>query len=545
MKLDYKKTIFVGMAFFVISMFWITYDNIIAKILIDKFGLTQVSSGFVMALDNILALFMLPLFGSLSDKTKSKYGRRTPYIFIGTLVAAVAFVTLSFVDQKQTERIESSTIIEEYDYINDKITLNGEPVNLTLGEWNQIFNEIRAKRSTDYALGRITAAERDKTLNKMQEDYDRIIEVYGIDKSNLNYQLTALQQRDFVDIYHNYLSNKAYEMTSRQPANFILFIGLLFIVLVAMSTFRSPAVALMPDVTIKPLRSKANAVINLLGAIGGIISTGLLLFLGLSKASYVHYTSIFLITSGLMIAGLAVFLITVNEKKLVAEYELEVKRLGLEETEEQPKEKTIGKLTKSQFKSLVFILVSVFLWFTGYNAVTTKLSDYAPKVLQMDFAIPLIIAQATAIISFIPIGILSSKFGRKKMILVGVALLTISFASASFLTAQTGWIIYIILGLTGIAWATINVNSFPMVVELATGNDVGKYTGYYYTFSMAAQIMTPLLSGAFMHYLGRGTLFPYAAFFVFASFITMLFVKHGDRTLEEDNKSLLDYFDVD
>ena len=198
-------------------------------------------------------------------------------------IGSVAFVTLSFVDQKQTERIESSTIIEEYDYINDKITLNGEPVNLTLGEWNQIFDEIHEKRSTDYERGLITAAERDKTLNKMQVDYDRIIEVYGIDKSNLNYQLTALQQRDFVDIYHNYLSNKAYEMTSRQPANFILFIGLLFIVLVAMSTFRSPAVALMPDVTIKPLRSKANAVINLLGAIGGIISTGLLLFLGLSK----------------------------------------------------------------------------------------------------------------------------------------------------------------------------------------------------------------------------------------------------------------------
>ena len=120
MKLDYKKTIFVGLAFMLISMFWQAYDNLIGKILIDKFGLNQFFSGFVMALDNIFALFMLPLFGALSDKTNSKRGRRTPYIIVGTVVAAFALVGLSFVDNLQTTKIKSETaIVEEYENVKD------------------------------------------------------------------------------------------------------------------------------------------------------------------------------------------------------------------------------------------------------------------------------------------------------------------------------------------------------------------------------------------------------------------------------------------
>lgn len=523
MKLDYKKTIYVGMAFFIISMFWITYDNIIAKMLIDKFGLTQRDSGIIMALDNILALALLPLFGMLSDKTKSKYGKRTPYIVIGTLVAVVAFMTLSFVDQSQTNKIKNETeIITQYEEINKLvIDENGNSITLTRAEWDQVFDNI--------------------TSQNIITSYDKIVSKYA-----LNDKLDRFDQRDVLDVYYTYLSEQAFELTKADKTNLILFIVILFIVLFAMSTFRSPAVALMPDVTLKPLRSKANAVINLLGAIGGIISTGLLLVLGLSKASYVPYTSIFIITGVLMLIGLAIFLFKVNETRLLEEHALELKKYDIQEEVVVTEEKTIGKLPKGKFISLILILTSVFFWFTGYNAITSKLSDYAPKMLNMDFATPLIIAQATAIIAFIPIGILSSKFGRKKMILAGVTLLTACFFAGYFLDASTGWVIYIILGLTGVAWATINVNSFPMVVELATGSDVGKYTGYYYTFSMAAQIMTPILSGTLMapEVLGRAVLFPYATFFVALSFITMLFVKHGDVSAE-DKKSLLEHFDVD
>ncbi|MCK5763378.1 MAG: MFS transporter, partial [Clostridiales bacterium] len=171
-------------------------------------------------------------------------------------------------------------------------------------------------------------------------------------------------------------------------------------------------------------------------------------------------------------------------------------------------------------------------------------SDYAPKVLSMDYGMPIIIAQLAALIAFIPIGILATKIGRKKTILFGIIALTLCFGSVYFLTPDTAFVMYIIFGLTGVAWATINVNSYPMVVELAKGSDVGKYTGYYYTFSMSAQILTPILSGFLMDNFQRTILFPYAALFVLASFVTMFFVKHGDAQVVKKD-SALESFDVD
>ena len=189
----------------------------------------------------------------------------------------------------------------------------------------------------------------------------------------------------------------------------------------------------------------------------------------------------------------------------------------------------MAELPRDKKISLFLILGSVFLWFMGYNAVMTKVSDYAPKILQLSsFTVPLLVANVTAIATFIPIGILSTKFGRKKMILAGIILLTLCFGSVFFLSKDTGWVMYIVFGLTGIGWATINVNSYPMVVELAKGSNVGKYTGYYYTFSMAAQILTPILSGILMDTIHQKVLFPYATFFVAIAFITMFFTKHGD-----------------
>lgn len=203
-----------------------------------------------------------------------------------------------------------------------------------------------------------------------------------------------------------------------------------------------------------------------------------------------------------------------------------------------------ANLSKSKKVALILILASVTLWFFGYNAITTKLSDYAPKVLEMGYAIPIYIAHGSALIAFIPIGILATRVGRKKTILFGVTLLTLCFGSVYFLTPDTSFIMYIIFGLTGIAWATINVNSYPMVVELAKGSNVGKYTGYYYTFSMAAQIITPVFSGFLMDQFGRRILFPYAATFVAIAFITMFFVKHGDTKIT-GKSSLIENFDVD
>ncbi len=530
MKLNYKKVFYVGTAFFLITMFWQTYDSIITKILIDKFGLNQTWSGVVMAMDNVLALFLLPLFGSISDKTNTKKGKRTPYIIVGTVVAAFAFVLLSFTDAAQTARIETETsITEDYNYLQTS--------ELTLSNWETMISTMGSERSASLADGFISEEAYE---NYIEDIYTPMNDIITADTEISSEDSTTLH-----DLYYNYLNERAWELTTQNPTTFIVFTILLFIALVSMATFRSPAVALMPDVVVKPLRSKANAVINLLGTFGGILSIIILTVFGLNKLSYVNYAPAFITVGILMIVFLAIFLWKVNEPALVKQRENDDKLYGLTEEEEATElHESVEKLSKEKTKSLYLILISVFLWFLGYNAVTTKLSDYAPKVLNLDFATPLLIAQGAALIAFIPIGILATKIGRKKTILIGITLLTLCFGSIYFLTPETAGLMYFIFGLTGIAWATINVNSYPMVVELAKGSNVGKYTGYYYTFSMGAQILTPILSGFLMDQLGRTILFPYATLFVLLAFGTMLFVKHGDAVVVKKD-SVLENFDVD
>ena len=408
MKLNYKRTILVGFAFFVISAFWQAYDTIVPLILTNKFNMEQGTSGAIMALDNVFAVFLLPLFGNLSDRTNTVLGRRTPYVLGGTIAASVFFVILG---------------------------------------------------------------------------------------------------------YANTLP---------------LFIALLLLSLLSMATFRSPAVALMPDVTVKPLRSKGNAIINLMGTAGGII---ILLFASLfntSEPGKTDFSAYLIAVVGVMLAGLIVFMLTVKEPKWAREMEEETARIG--DTESEERQEVGGKLTRSQLVSLLLILASVALWYIGYNAVTSKYSVYATNVLQVSYSTTLLIAQGAAIISYIPVGMVASRIGRKKTILAGVAMLTTAFAGAYFVgPGSSPLFMTFFFALAGIAWATINVNSFPMVVELAKGGDVGKYTGFYYTASMAAQIVTPVLSGFLMDQFGmRNVLFPYAAIACALAFVTMFFVRHGD-----------------
>ncbi|MBU1143988.1 MAG: MFS transporter [Firmicutes bacterium] len=532
MKLDYKKTFYVGLAFFIITIFWQTYDSIITKILIDKFGLNQTWSGVVMALDNVLALFMLPLFGAISDRTNHKLGRRTPYVIIGTVVAAFAFIGLSFVDNLQTNRIEDTTIIQRYELIVD----SPDEVKELEVFWKGLTLEMRLERVTALADSEITQARFDSWESNVYEPMNEIL------ANNTASTLTGIDQSYLDGYYHTYLSDLAWMVTVANPFNFVVFVGILLIALIAMSIFRSPAVSLMPDVTMKPLRSKANAIINLMGAAAGVTSLVLLTVFGLGGRSYVNYTMAFISVGIIMLLVLVFFLWKVKEPKLVAErVALDIQH-GLSEDDDDVHD--MNDLPKDKKLSLYLILISVFLWFMGYNAVMTKVSDYAPKILQLpSFTLPLLVANVTAIIAFIPIGILSTKFGRRKTILAGIVLLTLCFGSVFFLTKDTGWLMFIIFGLTGIGWATINVNSYPMVVELAKGSNVGKYTGYYYSFSMAAQILTPILSGFLMDSIHQKALFPYATFFVATAFITMFFTKHGDSKAEK--KTILESFDVD
>ena len=531
MKLNYKRTVFVGFAFFLICLFWQAYDNTIPLILTNKFGLSQTASGVIMALDNVLALFLLPLFGAISDRCASRHGKRTPFIVVGTVLAAVLFVGLSFVDNAQMKniaevaQIDSPAALEilyEEQSEAELQTPDGEKYVLqtlfTEEEFVQISSELSVRGGTVCTVEGESYVLSDRFTPTQQASIAKQTE--GESFTNPHYTDYVIPTRQAY----------AWQQTAEHPATLIFFVLLLLCVLISMAIFRSPAVALMPDVTIKPLRSKANAVINLMGTAGGIVVLilGMVFSTGAVKNSMMSYTTYFAVIGGIMLLALALFLWQVREPRFVQEMREESKHYGIEEKEAEGGEKR--RLGKAERRSLLFLLASIILWYMGYNAVTSKYSVYAANILNKDYNLTLIIAQAAAIVSYLPVGMISSRVGRKKTILAGVLMLTTAFFVACFLRQSSPTLLMnAMFALAGIGWATINVNSFPMVVEMCRGGDVGKYTGIYYTASMAAQTVTPMLSGFAMDKLGMTALFPYAAIFAGLAFVTMLFVFHGDN----------------
>ena len=517
MKLNYKRTILVGFAFFLISAFWQAYDATIPVILTNKFGMSQFWSGVVMALDNILAVFMLPLFGAISDKSASRHGKRTPFITVGTIIAAVAILGLAFVDNAQLKHISA---VKEFD----------SATTLEVIYDSQKDVELKTPDDDTYILSdNADASEKIKVISK--EEFCSISATYideatGKEKTSLDYTNYVVPARQAY----------AAQQTSANPGTLVLFMAVLLIVLVAMAIFRSPAVALMPDVTIKPLRSKANAIINLMGTAGGILVLvlGIVFATSAAKNQLMTYYAYYGVVTLIMLAALAIFLITVRETKWSRQMQEDSLRLGVEENE--PAAQEDRKLSSSEIRSLLLILASVALWYFGYNAVTSKYAVYAGNILNMDYNTTLLIAQGAAIVAYLPAGIVASRIGRKKTIMAGVVMLAGAFAAASFMRAGSPVLVMnVLFALAGIGWATINVNSFPMVVEMCSGSDIGKYTGFYYTASMSAQIVTPMLSGLFMDHVGQTVLFPYAAIFAGLAFLTMSMVRHGDSKPEAKN----------
>ena len=435
MKLNNKRTILVGLAFLSICAFWQMYDNIVPLILTRTFHMNETISGLIMAADNILALFLLPFFGSLSDRTNTKIGKRMPFILFGTGCAIILMNLLPLIE-----------------------------------------NSYYAAPST------------------------------------------------------------------AKTVSFVIVLGLL---LIAMGTYRSPAVALMPDVTPKPLRSKGNAIINLMGAVGGI------LYLAITSVLYsqsrleaieaaggrVNYQPLFMIVSAIMFVSIGILFLTIKEPKLTAENQaLEAAHpewnLAIEDSAGHE------VLPAPVKRSLGFLLASIALWFIGYNGVTTWFTTYVSEVMGQGLggaSTCLLIATAGAIVSYIPVGQIASKIGRKKTILGGIILLAVCFALGYVLTTayqRINVIMFVVFALVGLAWAAINVNSLPMVVEMCRDSDIGKFTGYYYTASMAAQVVTPVVAGTLMRHIDYRVLFPYAACFVALSGVTMCFVRHGDAKAE-------------
>ncbi len=555
MKLNYKRTILVGFAFFLICAFWQAYDAIVPLMLTNKFGLDQGASGIIMSLDNIFALFMLPLFGALSDKKDTRYGKRTPFIVMGTICAIVCFISLTIVDNTQLKKLEvsrsslwESTMSQSVEYKENDITDKNSPSEILLKDYaanlyfNQNYDQLTVEEQTQL---KDWFVDEDRlnydtvyTYNKQSSTPYKLYQKTGDSYLDKDGNAKPADERTFnayVSIVSSAKSLHANSITRQNIVVLVLFIVLLLFVLVSMATFRSPAVALMPDVTVKPLRSKANAIINLMGTAGGILVLLLGMIFGTGKVQnqQMSYTYYVIAVCGIMAVALILFMLTVKEKRwnkeMLAEQALLDEQEGSQEV--APQEQQVAeRLPKDKLRSLIFILASVALWFIGYNAVTSKYSVYAVNELDKDYNTTLLIAQAAAVVAYIPVGMVASKIGRKKTILTGIVMLTAAFGGAIAVDSTSpNWLITLLFALAGIAWATINVNSFPMVVELSKGSNTGKYTGYYYTASMAAQIVTPILSGYLMTGLGTmRILFPYATIFVALSFVTMCFVKHGD-----------------
>lgn len=656
LKLDYPQTFKVGFAFAIIMLFWTAYDFVVPLLLEHAYGLPSWARGIIMGLDNLLSLFMLPLFGKLSDnahgKLVKKWGRRTPFIVIGTVCAVVLMVFVPVATLKQqakaqelTTQIESQLnddsfmqpLLEEW-YDNAVAGKEGSAnyCDLTYLGNNKITREQFVALRYDSKMTSKKAVLNMLGATTYYYDGEVVEDLSATSPTGKTYQeivdSNAAYKKYVAAGMNNYISNEVNEKCTKAAdgsgiKSLVVYMVILLLVLIAMATFRSPAVALMPDVTPKPLRSQANAIINLCGGIGGAVAF-LIYTVVLFGQRLENYVIIFGSVAAGMLLLLAGFLALVNERKMVAkcqeickeyeiddfadgenpeaekfaeelihegdaEYNLDSKPDGevqelvngtakeeiapetldfakqvVENTKKKPvspKEWWHAKndLEKGRLKSFALILASIFMWFMGYNAVSSNLSIYTTKSLNLSAGVASIISGVSmgiSAIAFIPVGYMAAKIGRRKSIMIGFAMAVVSFVLICFavrpsdnaaIPAVLFALFYLIAGF-GLIIA--NVNTFPMVTELSTAETVGQYTGYYYVATMSAQAITPAIGGAIMDAGGNQYLFLYSAVCIVIAIVLMLFVKHGDSkqltkgrklTKEEKKQIRLDALDAD
>lgn len=644
LKLNYPQTFKVGFAFAIIMLFWTAYDFVVPLLLEQAYGLPSWARGIIMGLDNLLALFMLPLFGKLSDnahgKLAKKFGRRTPFIVIGTLCAVVLMVFVPVATLKQQAKAEQYTASIEAQLADDSfmspllsewwdkaeakesgsanycdLTYVRDQNHLTKEDFVSIryYGDMTSKKAVLNMLGNTTYYYKGEVVSDLSATCEETGKTYQeMLDSNASYKKYVASGMN------NYISNgihENYTKTKEGIQSLAIYMVILLLVLIAMATFRSPAVALMPDVTPKPLRSQANAIINLCGGIGGAIAF-LIYTVVLFGQRLENYVIIFGSVAAGMLLLLAGFIALVKERKLVAKcqeickeyeiddfaegenpdaekfaeelifegdanYALDSKPSGdaIETIDESavdivhaklapetvefakevvanskkkhasPKEWWSAKsdLEKGRLKSFMLILASIFMWFMGYNAVSSNLSIYTTKALNLSAGIASIISGVSmgiSAIAFIPVGYMAAKIGRRKSIMIGFGMAVVSFvlifaAVAPNDNAAIPAVLFALFYLiAGFGLIIANVNTFPMVTELSTAETVGQYTGYYYVATMSAQAITPAIGGAIMDAGGNKFLFLYSAICIVIAIVLMLFVKHGDSAISAKGRKL-------
>lgn len=435
LKLNYKNTLIIGLAFLGILMLWQVY-NTYCPIILDYLLKSHFDpnkdyyyiTGVIMALDNLVALIIMPIFGNLSDKTKTKYGKRMPYILIGSIVSALIFpfIAVTFI-------------------IN---SLAGVIITMCL-------------------------------------------------------------------------------------------------ILIIMQSYRSPAVALMPDLTPKPLRSSANGVINLVGYFGAIIAALLGMIFKIKDTTTMEEAGNialvpFIITSVVMIIITVVLALKINENKLLEEMRPELE-LGEELSETIEKVEEDKPLSKEDKKNMWILIASIFFWFMAFNSVETFNSLFCTKILNSSgvHGTFTIVLTLSSVATFATLSSLSKKIGRKYTVSIGLGCLVLGFLIMSIFayTLDTSKensfvIIYLATVILGVGWALVNINSYPMMVEMASGKNIGKFTGYYYGASMLAQSITPILVGLIMSNsnVGLKALYLYACVFMVIALVTFIFIKENKET---------------
>jgi len=431
-KLDYRKTFLIGFGFFGISVMWTLYNAFVPIFLQAGspdftaagevgFGLRPGLTGIIMTLDNIAALFLLPLIGVWSDRVWTRFGRRMPFILVLAPISIVAFILIP-------------------------AAIGMIPVNLS-GQTAQLGGQL---------------------------------------------------------------------------ALFMIAIG---VFLMAMAGFRTPVIALMPDLTPSPLRSQANGIINLMGGVGALVATlGSSLLYGLGRITPFVFGGV------LMAAAVLMLFVFVKERRE------SVVSAGEEEAEGFNALRGIQRVSPEARHSLWFLMGAIFCWFVGYNATETFLSSYGVSVLGISTGqAPLLmgVASLAFLIFAVPSGYIAARIGRRKTIIIGLAVFGVLLLVNFFLRNAT--LIWPIMGIGGLAWALVNINSLPMVVDTAASDaDVGTYTGLYYIASQLAAIVGPILNGHIVEWFGNdyNLIFVVTPLFFFFAILCMVRVTKGEAKTE-------------
>ncbi len=530
MKLDFKRTLFVGFAFMGIMCFWEVYDYIMPLILQRVFGMSYTEYGVIMALDNMLAIFLLPLFGHLSDKRNSRIGRRTTFILWGTILAVAFMICMAVVEHVEyglVTKIDVDDPNAVYDYM------------LQYGS-NWTGEE---KASIDAFIAGWNNADIQTWFNGLKAGTLELTDAQ-----------TALYNKDFLTPFYETQRLYAAQVRGENVGLLVAFIIMLLAVLVAMASYRSPAIALMPDVTPKPLRSQANALITFMGGAGGLVS--IIIYTVYNTLAPERYSAshiwLFVTLGIIMLLMLIAFMSVVRENKFVQMRNEEEKRWNVVDEEEVHCNEPLGKEKRLSF---FLILATVFMWFMGWNAIKSHLTTYATTILKFEdsfVSVINILNGAGGAIALLPVALLAAKFGRKKTILMGVVIAVCAFIPCIFLNdgmnkigLMVGFTICFLVA--GFGLVIINVNTLPMVTELAKGSNVGQYTGYYYVASMTAQAITPIIGGVILDHTSddqKGLLFVYGIACIAVAFVTMFFTKYGDNRPER-KKKMVEYFGED